>query len=639
MSQNLSAVFNIDPAKTQGSISPLLFGHNLEHTRSCIWQGLSAELVQNRKFFGKPQRNGVALDWYAIGPRQTFFSIEGVNTYTMRFSADVWHRSNELGCQQIYNFTEGVVCGIGQENLPLQAGKPYDIRLALRVDRRITATIRVVSQNLDQTCFETTCVVEPSDWREYSFHFQALEGYPKARLEITFDQVGNLYIGAVSLLPAENFLGMRSDVVALLKEIGCSILRWPGGNFAGDYRWRDGLLPVDRRAPLSSFMQMETLPHTRGFDCHEIGIDQFISLCHEIGAEPFLTINPAWEGPEISAAWVEYCNGSTDTYWGRLRAERGHPEPYYVKYWSLGNELGYGHMEGPNAPAAYAKHLRPHAEAMRAVDPSIELVSSGVWAGAWAKDGWYTDCLADLGDVVNHISHHHYTGVHSGLGTFAGPLSDEEFQSVVTRPSKFIMEEIEQIRSRMNTYTPAGRMVGISFDEWNVWYAWYRIPGVIEGIHNASMLNVLCREAARLGVTIGCFFEPVNEGVILVEPDKAYLPAGGKVFPLIKSHMGNKLIELGTQDGLADVDVTASLDDKAGKIVVTLVNRSPRDDHRICLTRKNGSFVEPEGVCLSSPDFLPASDFEQSTLSISESEDVLEFTLPKNSVARIIARV
>jgi alpha-N-arabinofuranosidase len=432
---------------------------------------------------------------------------------------------------------------------------------------------------------------------------------------------------------------MRSDVVALLKEIGCSILRWPGGNFAGDYRWRDGLLPVDRRAPLSSFMQMETLPHTRGFDCHEIGIDQFISLCHEIGAEPFLTINPAWEGPEISAAWVEYCNGSTDTYWGRLRAERGHPEPYYVKYWSLGNELGYGHMEGPNAPAAYAKHLRPHAEAMRAVDPSIELVSSGVWAGAWAKDGWYTDCLADLGDVVNHISHHHYTGVHSGLGTFAGPLSDEEFQSVVTRPSKFIMEEIEQIRSRMNTYTPAGRMVGISFDEWNVWYAWYRIPGVIEGIHNASMLNVLCREAARLGVTIGCFFEPVNEGVILVEPDKAYLPAGGKVFPLIKSHMGNKLIELGTQDGLADVDVTASLDDKAGKIVVTLVNRSPRDDHRICLTRKNGSFVEPEGVCLSSPDFLPASDFEQSTLSISESEDVLEFTLPKNSVARIIARV
>jgi len=639
MSQNLLGTYNIDLTKTLGEISPLLFGHNLEHTRSCIWQGLSAELLQNRKFFGKPQLNGVALDWYAIGPRKTFFTIDGMNTYTRRYSDDIWHRWNELGCQRIYNGIEGTVCGIGQKDLPLQPGKEYDIRIALRVDRPITTSVSIGTQGMEKACFEASWDVEPDDWHEYSFRFEAQEGYRKACLEITFEQVGNLYIGAVSLLPAENFHGMRSDVIALLKEIGCSILRWPGGNFAGDYRWRDGLLPVDRRSPLSSFMQMETLPHTRGFDCHEIGIDEFIALCQEIGTEPFLTINPAWEGPEVSAAWVEYCNGSTNTTWGRLRAERGHPEPYKVKYWSLGNELGYGHMEGPNAPAAYAKHLRPHAEAMRAVDPTIELVSSGVWAGAWAKEEWYTDVLADLGKVVDHISHHHYTGAHSGLGFFAGPLSDEEFRSVVNRPSKFIIEEIEQVRSKMNTYTPEGRSVGISFDEWNVWYAWYRIPGVIEGIHNASMLNVLCREAARLGVTIGCFFEPVNEGAIMVEPDKAYLPAGGKVFPVIKSHIGNRLIDLGPQDGETDVDATASYDENRGEIVVTLVNRNPCEGHKICFTLNNGSFFEPQGICLSSPDFLPASDFEQSALSIINSGNGMEFTLPKHSVARIITRV
>ena len=331
MSQKILTEFTIDLSKTMGSVSPLLFGHNLEHTRSCIWQGLSAELVQNRKFFGKPQCNGVALDWYSVGPRQTFFAIEGENAYTRRYSATGWHRWNEIGCQRICSITEGEVCGIGQGGLPLQADRQYEIRLALRADHSLTARIRIAAQGSDQICFETLCDVAPDDWCVYTFNFVALEGYSKARLEITIDQPGNLYVGAVSLMQAENFFGMRPDVVALLKEIGCSILRWPGGNFAGDYRWQDGLLPVDQRSPLSSYMQMETLPHTRGFDCHEIGIDQFIELCRAVGAEPYLTINPAWEGPELSAAWVEYCNGSIDTQWGRLRADRGHSQPYGVK--------------------------------------------------------------------------------------------------------------------------------------------------------------------------------------------------------------------------------------------------------------------------------------------------------------------
>ncbi len=401
------------------------------------------------------------------------------------------------------------------------------------------------------------------------------------------------------------------------------------------------MLPVDQRSPLASNMEMETLPHTRGFDCHEIGIDEFIELCHVIGAEPFLTINPAWEDPDLAAAWVEYCNSSSETKWGGLRADRGHPQPYNVKYWSLGNELGYGHMEGPNTPGVYAKQIRPYAEAMRTVDPSIELVSSGIWVNFhhWSAEPWFTDCLADLGDVLTHISHHHYTGINSRLGESVGSENNELFQNIVTTPTQIIQKELEQLRDKVNTYAPTGRKIGISFDEWNVWYAWYRIPGVIEGIHNASMLNMLCREADRLGVTISCFFEPVNEGAILVEPEKSFLSAGGKVFPLFKAHIGNALIDLGPQDGLADVDATASLDEKTGKLVVTLVNRSPKVDHMICLTRPNGVLEEPEGTLLSSPNYLPGSDFTQTILSFSSAKGNLEFVLPKNSVARVTARV
>lgn len=93
-------------------------------------------------------------------------------------------------------------------------------------------------------------------------------------------------------------------------------------------------------------MENETQPYTNGYDYNEVGIDEFIALCREIGAEPFLTINLANASPEENAAWVEYCNGADDTRYGKLRAQRGHKDAYQVRYWSLGNEMGYGTWRG-----------------------------------------------------------------------------------------------------------------------------------------------------------------------------------------------------------------------------------------------------------------------------------------------------
>ena len=99
-------------------------------------------------------------------------------------------------------------------------------------------------------------------------------------------------------------------MIECMKEIGISMLRWPGGNFAGEYRWQDGLLDADERAPLEAYMENETQPYTNGYDYNEVGIDEFIALCREIGAEPFLTINLANASPEENAAWVHR------TQWG-----------------------------------------------------------------------------------------------------------------------------------------------------------------------------------------------------------------------------------------------------------------------------------------------------------------------------------
>ena len=630
-----TATFTLDLGKRSGRISPLLFGHNLEHTRSQIWHGISAELLRGRKFFGAPQRNGVGRHWHPIGPPQTHFALEPDNTYTRRYDPAAWGRRREMFSQRICNVAEGTTCGIGQRGIPLRGGQTYETRIALRSDSDLPVTVRIVGPGDGHPLAETRLEVQPDDWREFSFTFTVPGDGGAADLQVVFDRAQNLYIGAVSLLPAETFHGMRPDVIQLLREIGCRLLRWPGGNFAGDYRWQDGLLPVDRRSPLASVLPMETLAHSDGYDCHEIGTDEFMALCRAVGAEASLTINPACEGPELAAAWVEYCNGSADTVWGAVRAERGHVEPYAVKYWSLGNEFGHGHMEGPNTPAAYAGHVRPHAEAMRAADPSIELVCSG----DWSKDEWFTDGLGGLADTVDHVSHHHYTAMMrpTHMRHFIGPDADEDFQFVATNPTQAIAEEIVELRANIKEQVPHDPTPGIALDEWNVWHAWHRIPSVVEGIHHASMLNLLCNDGDELGLSTVCFFAPVNEGAIIVEADRAWLPAAGKVFSLFAPHQGNTRLDLGPQDGVADVYAAASLDEAVGQIVLTFVNRHPRQERQVRVIVNEVRWDDAEGLLLASPDFLPTAVFQESVLALTPTAEGWEFVLPKHSVARIMA--
>ena len=629
--------FVMDVTKTVGEISPLWFGHNLEHTRSCVWQGLSAQLVRNRKFAGLPQQHsGVAQDWYRIGPPECWHLLElGGSSwslghvgepYTAHFDPDLPTRHNTRQRQRMEMFRDGVPCGIGQSGLYLQAGKGYEGRVALLSDRELLAKVRITSGEQGQAYFEASFAVSPDDWMEAAFSFLAPDTDPDARIEITFDQAGILYVGAVSLLPDDHFYGMRRDVVDLLKEISVPILRWPGGNFADDYFWKDGLLPVDRRVPVRSHMN-ETLPHTRDYDTHEIGIDEFMALCRELGAEPFITVNLGLEGPQEAAAWVEYCNGSADTEWGSRRVERGHAEPYRVRYWSLGNEYGYGHMLGPNDPRDYASAAKVCADAMREVDPSLVFTVTGTW---W-DEAWHRDVLAKVGHSFENISFHDYTPL---MKSFAGEEGKREFSRVACKPAA-IFEQVRRIRELMEIHAPDGAQVGISFDEWNVWYAWYRSVGVAEGAYAATMLHFFCREAQKLGIVYGAFFEPVNEGAILVNPDGARLTAMGQVFALLKAHQNNQLVELVPQDPDAALDAVASLDEDTKEVVVTLVNRSPDEGQEAAVDLEGGGAIEKvDGILLSSSDFLPGSRFSQAPLQLDvEAGSRILVSLPRHSVA------
>ena len=633
----------IDVTRTKGEISPLWFGQNLEHTRSCLWQGLSGELIRNRKFAGLPRRDGAASGWYPVGDGRGWCLLEGPGgyngtdgeTYTAHFDAA---DGSGRGRQRIQCFEEGKSRGIGQRGIALVGGREVALRVALRADRAVSARVTLSGTEPRETRFD----VGPGEWTEGRALLRAGETTDDARLEITFDAPGCLFVGAVSLLPADNVLGMRRDVIERLEEIGTPMLRWPGGNFAGDYHWQDGLLPVDRRAPLAS--TPETLPHTGGFDTHEIGTDEFIALCRLVGAEPFITINMSLEGPREAAAWVEYCNGPADSEWGRRRAERGHPEPYGVTYWTLGNEMGYDHMKGPNTPAAYAELARACARAMREVDPTVVLtVSTG-----WSKQ-WYEGVLAEGDDYYEHVSAHTYDRL---LRDFDGEEGSREFRRLVTMPDNAFHGRgvvdgeqggrrltLPDIRSLIDARPGAAKPIGIAFDEWNVWYAWYREPGVAEGVYAAGMLNLFCREARNVGMTIGAYFEPVNEGAILVQPGSARLTPVGQVMALFKAHYGRQLLAIEPAPKGGDLDVAASLDERTGQVVVTLLNRSPDAgcDAEITVQGAAGLAVE-EAVLLSSDDYVPGSVFQRGPLDVRNDGGVLSVSVPKHSVARVLLR-
>lgn len=312
--------------KTTSTVSPHLFGHNLEHTRASIMDGLSAQMIRNRKFAGAAARNGVALDWEGIGECVYFANehrLPGSNAneaYVCHYAHNGMWRRNECQSQMIQNPIPNQVSGIRQKELFLQKDRSYPFAVVVKVQQPLDVRVALTNADGTQIYAETVFPVQPvlakedaqeevDEWQRFETILTPGVDDAHAVISITYTEQAQLLIGAVSMMPDNHFHTMRRDTVEKLKEIGVRLLRWPGGNFAGEYRWQDMFLHPDRRAPMEGYMENETQPFTHGYDMHEIDTDDFIALCREIGAEPFLTINAAWDSPEVCAAWVEYCNG------------------------------------------------------------------------------------------------------------------------------------------------------------------------------------------------------------------------------------------------------------------------------------------------------------------------------------------
>lgn len=596
-------------------VSPYIFSHNLEHTRAAVNGGLSAQMLCNRKFAGKPSRNrGVSAHWFGIGEK-VYFDHSG--PYTQHICLQKMKRWNELNAQRMQNLVEGQTAGLGQYGLVLQKGVVYDLRAVTRVLEPLAVKVELTDRSGTQVYASHQLSLHPTEgWETNAFELTSSASDADACIRYTYQKKAELAFGALSMMPHDNFHGMRRDVVENLKAIGPRMIRWPGGNFAGEYRWKDGLLPVDQRGPLEAFTEIETQPYTEGYDYHEINTDDFIALCREVGAEPFLTINAVWNTPEESAQWVEYCNGSADTEYGRMRAERGHKEPYNVQFWSLGNEMGYGHMEGPKTPEGYASMAGTHAKVMLQVSPDLKIFSSG----PYPNDQWAEKSAAALSDCARYVSLHQYNWScqHKYLNPEELKVTYQQFISGI----EFFRDTAHRMRECLDK---TGKDLLISFDEWNQWYAWYRPSNVAEGIATARMIHFALQESNALKMPVMSYFQPVGEGAILITPTESRLTANGQMFELMKIHQDALVCHIEDND---DFSTAASFKD--GVLNITLINEKYDESRDFELALK-GKLLE--SVLYTSDDLTPYSYFTKVPLEAKVSRRKVQVTLPPHSVA------
>lgn len=624
----------VNPQEQSGIIEPNIFSHNLEHTRSCIYQGLSAQILRNRKFAGKPAaHSGQTAEWYRIGGKEVYLSLDRFDAYVKH--SEEWFTGilrcrNELNSQVVQNPYAGLEAGIGQDGIVLEKNKEYQVRSVVKTnsDEAFSYTIRIVNARTRRVYAEHVETPAQHEWEKTEFVFTAPESTDNACFEVITRNRGEMKIGVVSLIPTDHILGLRPDVIDKLREIGSAVLRWPGGNFAGEYHWKDGLMDVDMRGAQKSVREMETHPYTQGFDFHEMAIDDFIQLCHLVGAEPYLTINFGRDSAEACAQFVEYCNGSIDTEWGKVRAERGFEQPYAVKYWSLGNEQGLGHMDGPNTPAAYTAKATQYARKMREVDSGIILFASGAYNPEYDYSEWLAELPKLAAEGVRYISYHNYAPrIFEGGADFVTDSGlKNTYDAIIGAPDK-CLAAAEKLREKMDEHGCSS--VSISYDEWNLYFAWYHHPGVVEGLYTALMLDMLCKNHQRLNIPMVMYFQPINEGAIIVEPTYAELTAGGQIMAAMKKHKGNILLQSETDN--ADIRCLVSFDQQANMYIATLVNKSYNQDKMLELQGING---KTEAQLFLGDSLMMGTRFVEREISVSNGSVLL----PAHSVLQLCVK-
>ncbi len=399
-----------------------------------------------------------------------------------------------------------------------------------------------------------------------------------------------LWVGEDSKIPNTN--GVRNDIIASLKHINIPNLRWPGGCFADEYHWRDGIGPRDQRPKMVN-------THWGGVtEDNSFGTHEFLNLCEELGTEPYICGNMGSGSVEEMSKWVEYITFDGESPMAKLRKQNGREKPWKVQFWGVGNEnWGCG---GNMSPEGYAENYRRYATYCRNYGTNHLFKIAG---GPNVDDyNWTSTLMKNIpGHMMNGISLHYYTFADSwtNKGNATGFDDNEYFRTIEN--AAHIEELIERHTAIMDQYDPQKRL-GLIIDEWG---AWYNVePGTNPGF--LYQQNTL-RDALLAGVSLNIFHKHcdrvkmaniaqmvnVLQAMILTEGEKMILTPTYHVFDMYKVHQDATLLPIEVKcsnydrlgRSLPAVSASASKD-KNGAIHISLVNIDPANDIEIsCAVR------------------------------------------------------
>lgn len=593
----LTAVIDIN--QTKDPISKYLYGmfmENLgnEQVGNLVDDALWAELLDDRKFFypvnndtlNPINRKEKINRWRPIGK----IIMDSTNSYVGVHSPKIITSKVDEN-------------GIEQSGIAVLKDKIYTGRITLAGTKSVEV---IVSLMMDGKEVESASFLGLNQkFNRFDFNFKSIQDYSKATLKITGKGQGYFTIGAVSFMPSDNLDGFRPDVINLLKQLDSEIYRW-GGNFISGYNWRDGIGNPDLRPPRYEYAW-------NSLEDNDVGTHEIIRFAELIGVELSMTVNTGFGDAYSAAQWIEYCNGSLETEMGNLRLENGHPEPFNIKLWCVGNE-SYGWWQLGHIGLNY--HIIKHnmfVDAMLEKDPDLILIGSGasieemtITANAnRVKNTLYDQSQVQVeydspddwtGGMLRHAKHldymseHFYCAVDKRFDLEEGDYVDVNapLADWTRRPAnriKLKAEHYEEYHKRI----PGSEKVPIYLDEWAYYTDWvHPKPTLGVTIGYARALNEMFRHTElykMAGFTFG------TSCLSFTDTSVDYNTTG-MMFKLYKSQMGNLPINIKGNSpqpkakyplggdrpkeyaggDLYPLDVIATLSEDKSSIILSIVN-------------------------------------------------------------------
>ncbi|MDR2474539.1 MAG: alpha-N-arabinofuranosidase [Bacteroidales bacterium] len=453
---------------------------------------------------------------------------------------------------------------------------------------------------------------------------------------------GGFWVGEDSPIP--NTRGIRNDVVKALKDIHIPNLRWPGGCFADEYHWMDGIGPRNQRPKMVN-------THWGGVvEDNSFGTHEFLDLCEQLECEPYICGNVGSGSVEEMSKWVEYITFDGESPMSNLRKQNGREEPWKVKFWGVGNEnWGCG---GNMTPDFYADLYRRYATYCRNYgDNRLYRIAGGANSDDY---NWSETLMKKVGRRMQAMSLHYYTVPKTWRDKGSATQFDEAEYFTTIEKTLFMDELVSKHSAIMDKHDPE-KHIALAPDEWGTWYNVE--PGTNPGF--LFQQNTM-RDAIVAGVTLNIFnshcdrvrfaniAQTVNvlQAVILTDKEKMTLTPTYWVFWLYKAHHEAALLPVTfvcnkyeiNGKKIDAVSVSASKD-AAGKIHISLVNIDPNNSQPIDCELLGISAKSVSGQILTSEKINDCNTFDApNTVAVKKFEGAklakgfLSMSLPSKSV-------